>query len=90
MSRGLQHSTPPGGSAETPHRERSFRELEVVYTLTFRPDLGIGRGERGTIVHAFQNEETYLVEFVNEDGTTRAEADFGADQISRTPPGPGN
>jgi hypothetical protein len=59
-----------------------------VYTLAPYPALGIERGEHGTIVHAFQDEGAYLVEFVNEDGTTRAEADFTADQISRTPPPP--
>jgi hypothetical protein len=63
-----------------------FNELEVVYTLAPRPGLGIGRGAHGTIVHAFRDGWTYQVEFVDEDGSTRAEADFTADQISRTPP----
>jgi hypothetical protein len=86
MSPGLPHSTPRGGASEATDGGHRFRELEVVYALEARPELGIARGEHGTIVHAFQNEPAYLVEFVDDDGTTRVEADFTADQISRTPP----
>lgn len=86
MSPGLPHSTRPGAASEAADSDRPFRELEVVYALAPRPELGIARGEHGTIVHAFQNEAAYLVEFVDDHGTTRAEADFTADQISRTPP----
>jgi hypothetical protein len=88
MAPGLPHSTQHGAPSETRRDGQSFEELEVVYTLVPYPNLGIARGEHGTIVHTLKDERAYFVEFVDDDGTTRAEADFTADQISRTPPGP--
>jgi len=66
-----------------------FAELQTVYLLAARPDLGLDRGESGTIVHTVHDADrpAYLVEFVGEDGYTRAEAFFTPDQLSRTPPG---
>jgi hypothetical protein len=67
-----------------------FDELEVVYLLVARPELGLARGECGTIVHAARKPEpAYLVEFVDpETGRTRAEEFFAPGQLSRTPPAP--
>jgi len=67
----------------------SFAELQTVYILAARPDLGLDRGESGTIVHAVHDADApaYLVEFVGDDGHTRAEAFFTPDQLSTTPPG---
>ena len=66
-----------------------FEELEVVYILAPRPEAGLSRGECGTIVHAVRYPApAYLIEFVDEDGTTRAEEFFTPDQLSRTPPVP--
>jgi Domain of unknown function (DUF4926) len=46
------------------------------------PEHGLRRGEEGTVVHAFQNADAYLVEFVNpDDGSTRAELEVTADDI---------
>ena len=50
-----------------------FNELEVVKTLKDFPENGIKSGEIGTIVAAFTSpNEAYEVEFVNNDGTTKA------------------
>ena len=45
MSPGLPHSTRPGAASEAADSDRPFRELEVVYALAPRPELGIARGE---------------------------------------------
>ena len=51
-----------------------FEELDVVKTLIEFPDKGIEKGEVGTIVHIFSiPNEAYLVEFINKDGSTKAE-----------------
>ena len=71
-----RHSKPAHGLAE----------LETVYLLAARPDLGLDRGEAGTIVHAIHDADkpAYLVEFVGDDGYTRAEGFFAPDQLGRT------
>ena len=44
------------------------------------------KGECGTIVETFETPDTaYLVEFIDDDGSTKAEATFAADQLSATP-----
>ena len=50
-----------------------FKELEAVKTLKDFPKEGIRMGDVGTIVIAFTTpKEAYEVEFVNNDGSTRA------------------
>jgi len=50
-----------------------FKELEVVKTLKDFPEKGIKIGDVGTIVMAFTvPNEAYEVEFVDDDGTTKA------------------
>ena len=50
-----------------------FKDLDVVDTLVPFPEEGIKKGERGTVVASFSvPAEAYEVEFVNEDGSTRA------------------
>jgi hypothetical protein len=50
-----------------------FNELEVVKTLVNFPEEGIKKDETGTIVAVFTKpNEAYEVEFVNNDGTTKA------------------
>ena len=50
-----------------------FNELEVVKTLIDFPDEKIKKGDIGTVVMVFNEPyEAYEVEFVNEDGTTKA------------------
>ena len=50
-----------------------FNELDAVKTLKSFPDDGIRMGEIGTIVVAFNTpNEAYEVEFLNNDGSTKA------------------
>jgi Domain of unknown function (DUF4926) len=61
----------------------------VVYVRDANPDLGLVKGECGTIVETFDKPEVaYLVEFIDDDGSTKAEAAFTPDQLSATPPPP--
>ncbi|NBC33705.1 MAG: DUF4926 domain-containing protein [Alphaproteobacteria bacterium] len=55
-----------------------------------KPAAGLCRGDAGTIIHIFRKSDppAYLVEFVDPDGSTRAEEILTADQLSRTPPAP--
>lgn len=85
MSQGSPPSIPSALASSRGAAGRDFDELEVVYILVARPDRGIARGQHGTIIHVF-DDDAYLVEFVNEDGSTRAEADFAAGELSRVPP----
>jgi hypothetical protein len=62
-----------------------FRELEHVALLYDMPEKSLKRGEDGTIVHAFDDAEAYIVEFVNEDGSTRALVEVTTDQICLIP-----
>ncbi len=64
-----------------------FTELQTVYLLAARPDLGLDRGESGTIVHAVHDADAPAYLFVGDDGYTRAAAFFTPDQLSTTPPG---
>lgn len=86
MSRASPRSTPP------PSRDRigsaqGFALLQPVYVQRDRPDLGVRVGECGTIVEVFdQPDRAYYVEFVSEDGTTRAEGAFTPDELTPSPP----
>ncbi|MFC5345148.1 DUF4926 domain-containing protein [Brevundimonas staleyi] len=55
-------------------------ELDVVALKVDRPDLGLVTGDRGAVVMVF-DAGACEVEFVNSDGSTRAMATFGADEI---------
>jgi hypothetical protein len=75
-----------GGQGIRPPR---FEVLQVVYVRDAHPGLGLVRGECGTTVETFDKPDTaYLVEFINDDGSTKAEAAFPPDQLSATPPPP--
>jgi hypothetical protein len=61
----------------------------VVYIRDAHPGLGLVKGECGTIVETLEKPDpAYLVEFVDDDGATKAEAAFTPDQLSATPPPP--
>ncbi len=50
-----------------------FSELDIVKTLKEYPEFNIQKGDIGTIVIVFTNpNEAYEVEFVNNDGSTKA------------------
>ena len=62
-------------------RPSRYRDLECVQLSADLPDHGLKSGEVGTIVHVFDTAEAYLVEFVNEDGSTRALAELTPTQL---------
>ena len=67
-------------------RAGTFELLQVVYARRARPDLGVRRGECGTVVEVFDEpRRTYYVEFVAPDGTMRAEGAFTPDELSVAP-----
>ena len=88
MSPASPHSTP------SPRRGRSappqgFELLQVVYVRQAHPELGVRKGDSGTIVEVFdQPHRAYYVEFVNDDGTTRAEGAFTVSELAVSPPAP--
>ena len=50
---------------------KKAHELDVVELTEDLPEFGLHRGERGTVVEAFDNpEEAYVIEFVNESGAS--------------------
>ena len=70
-------------------RPPRFELLQVVYVRDAHPRLGLLKGEAGTIVELL--EQPYpacLVEFINDDGSTKAEAAFTPAQLSAAPPPP--
>jgi hypothetical protein len=63
--------------------------LQVVYVRDAHPDLRLVKGESGTIVERLEGPyPAYLIEFIEDDGSTKAEAAFTPDQLSATPPPP--
>lgn len=60
---------------------RRYRDLERVQLVEDVPEHDLKRGEEGTIVHVFETANAYLVEFVNEDGSTRADPELTPRQI---------
>ena len=89
MSQGSPRLTRSGDRRKLPPRAERFALLQVVYVRRARPALGLAKGECGTIVETFERPETaYLVEFINQDGSTKVEAAFTPDQLSATPPPP--
>ena len=66
-----------------------FELLQVVYVRDAHPALGLVKGECGTIVETLEQPyPAYLVEFINDDGSTKTEAAFTPDQLSAAPPPP--
>lgn len=79
MSQGLQ--PPASGERGRLQALPSFRGLQPVALRADLPRHGLAPGEAGTIVHVFAVPRTYLVEFTNEDGSTRALVEVEAAQI---------
>jgi hypothetical protein len=79
MSQGLRpRSSGVSGRQAPPPR---YRDLECVQLRADLPDHGLKAGDVGTIVHVFDVADAYLVEFVNDDGSTRALAELAPRQI---------
>ena len=88
MSHASPRSTPSARRGRTAPPE-GFELLQLVHLRQAHPDLGVREGDRGTIVEVFDRpRRAYYVEFVNEDGTTRAEGAFTADELTAAPPVP--
>lgn len=79
MSRGLR---PPSSAADDRQPPRRYRDLECVTLLDDLPERGLRRGEVGTIVHVFDVADAYLVEFIDDDGGTRAEVELTPRQMA--------
>lgn len=47
-----------------------IQELDLVAITTDRPDLGLRRGDVGTVVHIYISSDLYEVEFINANGDT--------------------
>jgi hypothetical protein len=85
MSQGLRPRTSSARASRQPPRR--YRELECVRLRRDMPEHGLKRGEEGTITHAFDAANAYLVEFVNpEDGSTRAEIELAIEDIAPARP----
>jgi Domain of unknown function (DUF4926) len=90
----MSHGSPPPTRSSEQRRQRTprpprFELLQVVYVREAHPALGLVKGECGTIVETLdQPYPAYLVEFVDDEGATKAEAAFTPDQLSATPPPP--
>lgn len=84
----MSHASPRSTRSPTAERTRPpvLELLQVVYARQARPDLGVRRGECGTVVEVFDEpRRAYYVEFVGDDGTTRAEGAFIPDELSVVP-----
>ena len=90
MSRGSPRSTPSDDAGARGRRGRAaFELLQVVYVRDAHPELGLAKGECGTVMEVFARpRRAYYVEFVADDGATRTEGAFTPDQLSATPPPP--
>jgi len=56
-------------------------ELDVVALLVDRPDLGLGKGQTGTVVCVYGEHEAFEVEFVDNDGLTYGLETFRPDEL---------
>lgn len=90
MSRRSPRPIPSNRGGEQPTGQpRAFELLQVVYVRDAHTDLGLAKGECGTVVETLEKPyPAYLIEFIDDDGSTRVEAAFTPDQLSATPPPP--
>ncbi len=56
-------------------------ELDCVALTTALPEHGLAAGDVGTVVHAYNGGDKFMVEFTTYDGTTVAVAKVTAEQI---------
>ena len=81
MSQGLRPRSSAVSARQSPLR---FRDLESVELQVDLPEHALKKGEVGTIVHVFDTADAYLVEFVHDDGSTKAEVELTPQQIGAT------
>ena len=61
-----------------------IEQLDVVEALVALPGRGVAAGDRGAVVMVFTDPDlAYEVEFVNEDGSTRALVTLKPEQVRR-------
>jgi Domain of unknown function (DUF4926) len=90
----MSHGSPRPIRSNERRRQRlrrppRFELLQVVYVCEAHPGLGLLKGEAGTIVELLEQPyPAYLVEFIDDDGATKAEAAFTPEQLSAAPPPP--
>ncbi|MCW5765562.1 MAG: DUF4926 domain-containing protein [Phycisphaeraceae bacterium] len=63
--------------SDLPTKPAAPRMLDVVALITDRPDVGLSRGQVGTVVEDW-GDGTFEVEFIDPAGTTYALATFSA------------
>lgn len=56
-------------------------ELDVVALLVDRPELGLEKGQTGTIVCVYGKHEAFEVEFVDDDGLTYGLETFRPEEL---------
>jgi hypothetical protein len=68
--------------------KKKAHELDIVELTEDLPEFGLRRGERGTVVEAFDNpEEAYMIEFIYDLGASSKLADgVKPDQIINVEP----
>jgi hypothetical protein len=87
----MPHGSPRpirSGSASRDVRPVQFEMLQIVCVRDVHPAMGVGRRARHGRRHVRRPSTAYLIEFVNDDGTTKAEAFFTPELLSATPPMP--
>jgi Domain of unknown function (DUF4926) len=82
MSQDLQPHLSGARGRQPPRR---YRDLDSVQLRADLPDRDLKAGEVGTIVHVFDTADAYLVEFINEDGSTKVEVELTPDQLRLAP-----
>lgn len=79
MSQGLQPHSSAASDRQPPRR---YRDLDCVELRDDLPEHALKKGEVGTVVHVFDAADAYLVEFVHDDGSTKAEVELTLRQIA--------
>lgn len=87
MSSKVRRPPEPQLQTRSPDANGPFEEFEVVRLREDIPDEGLATGDVGAVVMTFADPEAYAVEFVNEDGSTRALRTFDPDQLERVQAG---
>lgn len=58
-----------------------IQELDLVALLSDRPATGLRRGDVGTVVHIYESNDLFEVEFINAKGDTVAVETLSTDEI---------
>jgi hypothetical protein len=61
--------------------KKHIEELEEAVLLVDMPEKGLKRGDVGVVVHVYENDVAYEVEFMTKDGHTIAVETLEAEQV---------